>query len=121
MAVHNAADNELKKMKVEVIYSTKITSSTKTAEGKTELTLSTGGKKIVDLYISTLGLISNSEFVPAELKNEKGEVVVDDFLRVSGVDGVWAVGDVSNKEPNQLVYARKSPTPQTSCEEEQGS
>lgn len=96
-------------------------SSTKTADGKTELILSTGAKKIVDLYIPTLGLIPNSEFMPTELKNEKGEVAVDDFLQVQGAEGVWAAGDISDKQPNQLVYARKLSFALTCEWEERGS
>ena len=63
---------------------------------------------MVDLYIPTLGMISNTEWVTEkELLNEKGEVIVDDFLKVKGVENVWAAGDVSSLEPNQFVYGRK--------------
>lgn len=109
--MQNAAANELKKLHVEVLLSTKVTSSQKTADGKYELILSNGEKKVVDLYISTLGLISNTEFVPKELLNEKGEVKVDEFLKVKGVEGVWGAGDAVDTQPNQLAYARTCSSP----------
>ena len=95
-------------MKIDVIYSTKVLSSTKTADGKTELSLSNGEKKVVDLYIATLGLISNTEWVTEKnLLNEKGELIVDEFLKVKGTDGVWAAGDAASGQANQLVFARE--------------
>jgi NADH dehydrogenase FAD-containing subunit len=97
----------LKKLKVPIIFSTKVVSTTKLSSGQTELTLSNGEKKIVDLYISTLGLIQNTEFVPQELLNEKKEVIVDEFLKVKGAEDIWAIGDASSAQANQLGYARK--------------
>lgn len=51
--------------------------------------------------------MSNSEYIPKTLLNEKGEVVVDSFLRVKNVQNIWAAGDITNLEPSQLVYAQK--------------
>jgi thioredoxin reductase len=51
-----------------------------------------------------LGVVPNTEFVPANLKNEGGHVMVDEFLRVKGVEGVWAAGDVVDIQASQLVY-----------------
>lgn len=97
-------------MGVPVIYETKITSTQKLESGQTELTLSSGEKKVVDLYLSTVGLIQNTEFVPKELLNEKAEVVVDEFFKVTGAEDIWAAGDAASTEPNQLAYARKFAT-----------
>lgn len=49
-------------------------------------------------------MVPNTEFVPRQLKNERGDVVVDEFLRVRGAEGVWAAGDVVDLQASQLVY-----------------
>ena len=95
-------------MKIPVILNTKVTSSTVLPSGETELTLSNGEKKVVDYYLPTQGLVSNTEFVPKELLDEKGQLIVDEYFKVKGVEDIWAAGDVGNTEPNQLVYARMS-------------
>jgi thioredoxin reductase len=48
--------------------------------------------------------VPNTEFVPSHLKNEGGHVMVDEFLRVKGAEGVWAAGDVVDVQASQLVY-----------------
>lgn len=48
-----------------------------------------------DLYIPTVGLLPNSEFLPRELVDEHGSIKVNTHLRTT-VDNVWAVGDVTN-------------------------
>jgi len=105
--VARAAESELQKLKVAITYDTKITSSTKLPDGKMELTLSTGEKKIVDLYLPTLGTVANTEFIPKTLLAETGEVKVDEFLKVKDAPDVWAAGDVSDIQPSQFVYADK--------------
>lgn len=57
----------------------------------------------VDLYLPTVGVLPNTEFVPKSLLNEDGDVCVDDYLRVKGVEGVWAAGDVVDIQPSQFV------------------
>lgn len=58
----------------------------------------------VDLYIPTIGLLPNTEYVPKHLLNEKGDVMVDQFLRVKSVEDVWAAGDIVDCQPGQFVY-----------------
>lgn len=68
------------------------------------MSLSNGEKKVVDLYIPTIGTIPNTEYVPKDLLNDKGDVMVDQFLRVKGVKDVWAAGDIVDCQPGQFVY-----------------
>lgn len=105
--IAQVAEKQLVKLHIKVIKGTQVTSTTTTAEGKTELTLSDGSKKTVDLYLPTVGIVPNSEYIPKTLLNEKGEVIVDDFLRVKNVENVWAAGDIINLEPSQVMYAEK--------------
>jgi NADH dehydrogenase FAD-containing subunit len=105
--IARGAEKELQKLGVKITKGVKVTSSTATADGKTELVLDNGEKKLVDLYLPTVGLIPNSEFIPKTLLDDKGHVVVDEFLRVKDVENVWAVGDISNASPSQFVYLQK--------------
>lgn len=101
------AENELTKLNVKVVKGIKITSSKPSSDGKTELTLSSGEKKIVDLYLPTTGLVPNSEFIPKTLLNEGGFVKVDEFLHVKGFSDIWAAGDVADVQAPQIVHASK--------------
>jgi NADH dehydrogenase FAD-containing subunit len=98
------SETELKKLHVSLLYSTKITSASTLSSGQTELTLSNGSTMTVDLYLPTIGLLPNTEYVPKELLNEKGDVMVDQFLRVKSVSDVWAAGDIVDCQPGQFVY-----------------
>ena len=62
---------------------------------------------VVDLYLPTVGVLPNTDFVPRNLLTEDGDVVVDDYLRVKGAEGVWAAGDVVDIQPSQFVYMQK--------------
>lgn len=105
-SVATFAENELKKLHVKTIKETKITSSFASAD-KTELTLSNGENMVVDLYLPTIGVIPNSEFIPKALKDEKGFVVVDQYLKVKGAEDVWAAGDITNCQAAQMIYCEK--------------
>jgi NADH dehydrogenase FAD-containing subunit len=53
-------------------------------------------------------VIPNTEYVPKKLLNDKGDVIVDQFLRVKNAPDVWAAGDVVDCQPSQFVYAGSS-------------
>lgn len=108
--IAQGAENTIKKMHVNVVKNVKILDSTPTADGKTELSLDNGEKKIVDLYLPTVGVIPNTEYVPTDLLDGKGQVVVDEFLRVKGAEDVWAAGDLTSLDFAQIIYAEKQAT-----------
>lgn len=105
--ISQGAEKELQKLNVNFIKGVKITDSKPTADGKTELLLDNGQTKTVDLYLPTVGLLPNSGYIPKTLLDDKGYVIVDEYLRVKGAEGVWAVGDISNIDPSQFVYLQK--------------
>lgn len=86
-------------------YNSRVTSSTKTSEGGHELTLSNGEKLTADLYIPTFGMSPNTSYLDGKYLNTKGYVVVDEYLKVKGAQDVWAIGDVSDREPPQFMFA----------------
>ncbi|KAG4437554.1 hypothetical protein IFR05_006941 [Cadophora sp. M221] len=107
--VASFAENELRKLNITVVKDTRITSAfpLPSDPNKTELTLSSGAKMTVSLYLPTVGVLPNTEFVPKSLLNANGDVCVDDYLRVKGVEDVWAAGDVVDIQPSQFVYMQK--------------
>ncbi|EGX92701.1 apoptosis-inducing factor, putative [Cordyceps militaris CM01] len=68
-----------------------------TADGRTEVALSNGETIVTDLYLQTVGMAPNSEFIPDELLDDKKLVKADEYMRVTGADNVWAVGDIVGK------------------------
>lgn len=103
-AVANFADNELKKLHVKVVKDTKIVSTSITPINQTELTLANGEKMVVDLYLPTIGVVPNSEFLPKNLLDDKGYLMVDQYLKVKGAEDIWAAGDITDVQPAQYIY-----------------
>ena len=63
--------------------------------------------KINDLKVNgitiEIGLIPNSDLIEVE-KNKKNQIIVDDDMRTSNKK-IFAVGDVNNKGPEQIIVA----------------
>jgi NADH dehydrogenase FAD-containing subunit len=108
--IAKVAENELTNLSVEIVKGTKITEAKPIANGKTELTLSNGEKILTDLYLPTVGIKYNSEFIPKTLLSATGEVEVDHFLKLKGAENIWAAGDITNLEASQFVYAERQAT-----------
>ncbi|KFH40466.1 Apoptosis-inducing factor-like protein [Hapsidospora chrysogenum ATCC 11550] len=67
-------------------------------DGKTQVSLSTGDKIVTDLFLPTMGLVPNTEFLPAEYLDDKKFADVDAEFRVkAAVEDTWALGDVVSK------------------------
>jgi NADH dehydrogenase FAD-containing subunit len=105
--VSKTATQLLQNLHVEIRFNTKVDSSTQAADGGQTITLA-GGKTIsADVYIPTFGVVPNSSYIPEKYLNAARFVVVDDFLGVKGLEDVWAIGDVSDREPPQFMFADK--------------
>jgi NADH dehydrogenase FAD-containing subunit len=65
------------------------------------VTWSTGQpQSSADAVLWAIGRVSpNTEWIPKELLDADGFVIVDDHLRVRGADGVYALGDVAATDP----------------------
>ncbi|RDW91953.1 hypothetical protein BP5796_01347 [Coleophoma crateriformis] len=103
-AAHAASvERQLEKMGVKIIKSTRVTSSSTTSDGHTDLGLSNGTTLTTDVYLPTVGVIPNTEFMPSNLLNDKGELIMDNYLRVKNADSIWAAGDVIDLQRSQVM------------------
>ncbi|KAK4100318.1 FAD/NAD(P)-binding domain-containing protein [Parathielavia hyrcaniae] len=95
-----AAANELEKLGVAIKYGARVDEARFTAQGKTDVVLASGETIATDLYLPTMGLVPNTEYIPAQYLSSDPDnrtVLVDEYLQVQGADGVWACGDIVSK------------------------
>ena len=105
-----SALNELKKLNVEVKTSSAVTAARTLEDGRIELTVAGSEAPLVtDLYLASVGLTANSEYLDAKYLNEHKYINVDEFHRVSGVadNNVWAIGDVVSKPRAGFMITQK--------------
>lgn len=109
-SVGGSAMNELKKLNVDVRTRSRVTGARTLEDGRVELTVAGSDAPIVtDLYLASIGLTANTEYLDAKHLNEHKYVNVDEFYRVSGVadNSVWAVGDVVSKPRAGFMITQK--------------
>lgn len=87
-------EHEIKKLGVQVKKSSRVEGSRTLADGRTEVVLSDGSRIVTDLYLPTMGLQPNTEWVDKKHLNEHNYVEVDEFYRVKNAENVWACGDI---------------------------
>ncbi|KAL8382830.1 hypothetical protein RB595_006553 [Gaeumannomyces hyphopodioides] len=113
-SVAGSAASELAKLGVKVRTEARVASVRQLegegegAVGKTEVALEGAAEPILtDLYLPTMGLVPNSEFVDARHLDDKKCVVVDAFYAVKDAEGVWAAGDVVSKPRAGFMITQK--------------
>ncbi|GKZ23569.1 hypothetical protein AbraIFM66951_009841 [Aspergillus brasiliensis] len=94
----SAATSLLTQKGVKVLTDTKVVSVSSSGDNNRGYTLhlSNGDTLDTDIYIPTTGVIPNNSFIPKEVLDDHGWVKVDAELKVSGVEGVYAAGDITN-------------------------
>ena len=105
-AIAHKVEIELAKLGVKVVKNARVLDK-HTKEGKTFVHLSNGQTLETDLYLSCMGLFPNSEYLPAEYKDDRGYVLVDEYFRVREAPGMWACGDIVSKPRAAFVYTEK--------------
>lgn len=93
-AIAGNAENELKKLGVQVKTDAKVASANTLPDGKTEVVLENGEKITTDLYLPTMGMTPNTEYLPEKVLKENKFVAIDEFYKVKNVESVWAAGDI---------------------------
>lgn len=96
-SVASSIEKELQSQGVEVKKGVMATKTEKQDDGKTKVTLDNGETIVTDLYLPTTGMTPNSDFLPPELLNEAKYVDVDDCMRVTAAENIWAAGDIVSR------------------------
>ncbi|KAL1586878.1 hypothetical protein WHR41_03979 [Cladosporium halotolerans] len=104
-ALAQKAQSQLEKLGVTVLYKTKVTGTTETADGKTEVHLSNGKSMTADAYVPAVGVTPNTSFVPDALKKASGHVDANPLtLRVDAAGPrVYALGDVAGADKGGVL------------------
>ena len=99
------AQKMLEKAGVSVKYNLKVTGSEPIAEGKTKVILDNGESMDCDVYLPAAGVQPNTDFLPADLKTDKGFVNTNShtFRVDSAGTRVYAAGDVSGIDGGSLL------------------
>lgn len=98
---------ELRKLGVTIRGPARVASASTLPDGKTEVVLEDGEKILTDLYLPTMGMAPNTEFLPASLLTADKFVDIDEFYAVRGAEDVWAAGDVVWKPRGSFVLTDK--------------
>ncbi|KAK2044433.1 FAD/NAD(P)-binding domain-containing protein [Colletotrichum somersetense] len=92
--IAKGVESEIVRLGVQVKKNARVKSSRPLPDGRTEVTLANGEVIRTDLYLPTMGLVPNTEYLDASLLDKRNYVNVDECLRVKGADNVWACGDI---------------------------
>jgi NADH dehydrogenase FAD-containing subunit len=112
-SVSKTAEKDLQKLGVKLVHNTRVEKSNidggqKNEQGEWEatqitLTLSDGSTLGTNLYLPLFGVKMNTSFVPANLLDSTGSIVLEKTMRVAGTENIWGIGDVGNLEPKQVT------------------
>ncbi|KAI1769459.1 FAD/NAD(P)-binding domain-containing protein [Hypoxylon sp. FL1150] len=101
------ATSELNKLGVKIHKAARVDNAKELPDGRTEVLLQSGEKIVTDLYLPTMGMAPNSEYLPADLLTDKKFVDIDEFYHVKGTKDVWAAGDLVWKPRGSFVLSDK--------------
>lgn len=101
----------LTKAGVKVIHNVKLDSQTVLPDGKTQVKLSNGETKEVDLLIVATGRRPASEWLPSSIPLTKsGQVECDGYMRVASQKSTWVTGDLASISNGGLIYLQTMTT-----------
>lgn len=102
--IAGSVESELGKLGVVVRKGVKVEETKPLPDDRTQVTLSNGEVLTTDFYMPTTGLKPNSEWLPKDLLTSAGYAQVDEFFSVTGVENVWAAGDVVSRPKASFLY-----------------
>ena len=105
-SIGQRAQEILADMGVKTEHNLRLTNSKKTSDGKTEITLSDGTTRTVDLLLVATGRKPASSFLPSPLLSKDGRVAVDEYQRIPSITSAYAVGDIttSSENPGGVIH-----------------
>lgn len=97
-------ENIKKNPKIEIIYNANIESMNEENNKLSSITLDNGTTLNVKGVFIYVGYRPVTDFIPKEILDENGYVKVNEKLETE-INGVYAIGDITNKDTYQLVTA----------------
>lgn len=94
---------DLEKLGVQLLRGRRVVETKHDSGKRTTIVLSDGFELSADFYLPLFGVKVNTSFVPVKFLDDRGNIVLDDTLRVSGTSNIWALGDVGNLFPKQIT------------------
>ena len=105
-AIGKRAQEMLEEMGVKVEHNLRVKDSKGLENGSTQITLSDGSIRTVDLLLMATGRKPASSWVLPSLLDSDGKVTVDEYNRVPSVSGVFAAGDIASNSPGGIIYIK---------------
>ncbi len=105
-AIGKRAQEMLEELGVRVEHNLRVKDSKNLENGSTQITLSDGSIRTVDLVLTATGRKPASSWVPPSLLDSDGKVTVDEYNRVPSVKGVFAGGDIASNSPGGIIYIK---------------
>ncbi|KAI4753144.1 FAD/NAD(P)-binding domain-containing protein [Aureobasidium sp. EXF-3400] len=93
-----SAHTSLQNLGVEIIYSARVTETTRSEDGKFVVQLDNGKSLEAALVISAAGNIANTSFMPASTLDASNWIKVDRNMRVASItdNSIYALGDATH-------------------------
>ena len=107
-AIGKRAQEMLEEMGVKVEHNLRVRDSKDVGNGSTQITLSDGSTRTVDLLLMATGRKPASSWVPPPLLDSDDKVTVDEYNRVPSVKGVFAGGDIASNSPGGIIFIKFS-------------
>ena len=107
-AIGKRAQEMLEEMGVKVEHNLRVRDSKDLGNGSTQITLSDGSSRTVDLLLMATGRKPASSWVPPSLLDSDGKVTVDEYNRVPSIKGVFAGGDIASNSPGGIIFIKFS-------------
>ena len=105
-AIGKRAQEFLEAMGVKVEHNLRLKDSKSLDNGSTQVTLSDGSTRTVDLLINATGRKAASSFLPSALIDQEGKVKVDGYNRVPTLKSVYVAGDMASTSPGGIIYIK---------------
>lgn len=102
------AQEMLEELGVKVEHNLRVRDSKDLGNGSTQITLSDGSTRTVDLLLTATGRKPASSWVPPSLLDSDGKFTVDEYNRVPSINGAFAGGDIASNSPGGIIYIKFS-------------
>jgi len=103
-AIGKRAQEILQDQGVKIVHNLRLKNSKPLGNGSTQVTLSDGSTRTVDVLLVATGRKPASSYLPSSLLDGQGRVTVDPYLRVPSLESVYVCGDMASNSPGGIMY-----------------